>query len=51
LKGLRATCAAKAAVDLRLTNVTKELLVCPPERDKELLEAAKVCVANASRKP
>jgi len=50
-KGLGAACAAKAAIDLRLTDVTEEPLVCPPERDKELPEAAKVCVAKASGKP
>jgi hypothetical protein len=27
-KGLRAACAAKAAVDLSLTEITEELLVC-----------------------
>jgi hypothetical protein len=50
-KGLRATCIAKAVVDLGLTNIREEPFVCPLERDKELLEVAKVIVAKASRKP
>jgi len=50
-KGLGAACAAKAAVDLGLTDITEEALVCPLERDEELLEAAEVVVNEASRKP
>jgi len=30
-KGLGAACAAKAAIYLSLTKITKELLVCPPD--------------------
>lgn len=44
-------CAAKAAIDLRLTDVIEEPLVCPLKRDKELPKATKVCIAKASRKP
>jgi hypothetical protein len=50
-KGLGAACAAKAAVDLSLTEITEEALVCPPERDKELPEAAKVVVHETLGKP
>jgi hypothetical protein len=50
-KGLGAACAAKAAVDLNLTDITEEALVCPLERDEELLEAAKVVVNKAFGKP
>jgi hypothetical protein len=38
-------------VDLGLTNITEEALVCPPDRDEELPEAAKIVVNEASRKP
>jgi hypothetical protein len=48
-KGLRAAVAAKAAVDLRLTTVTEEALVCPLDHDKELSEAAEVVVYEAYR--
>jgi hypothetical protein len=50
-KGLRATCAAKAALDLSLTKIANEPLVCPLERDKELLEAVEVIVYKTSNKP
>jgi hypothetical protein len=50
-KGLGATCVAKATMDLGLTNIIEEALVYPLERDEELLEAAKVVVNEASRKP
>jgi MULE transposase domain len=43
-KGLRAACAAKAALDLSLTEIIEEPLVCPPEQDEEILEAAQVVV-------
>jgi MULE transposase domain len=43
-KGLGAACAAKAAVDLGLTKIIDEPLVCPLERDEELPEAASVVV-------
>ena len=43
-KGLGAACAAKAAVDLGLTKITEEPLVCLPDQDKEMLEAAQVIV-------
>jgi hypothetical protein len=46
-KGLGAACAAKAAVDLGLTEIIDEALICPPERDKELPEAAEVIVYKA----
>ena len=49
-KGLGATCVAKATIDLSLTNITEEALVCPLERNKELLEVAKVIINKASRK-
>jgi hypothetical protein len=48
-KGLRAACVAKAAVDLSLTEIINKALVCPLERDKELLEAAEVIVHKAFR--
>ena len=50
-KGLGAAVAAKAAVDLRLTTITEEALVCPPDRDEELPEAANVVVAEDNRSP
>jgi hypothetical protein len=50
-KGLGATCAAKAAIDLGLTEVFNEALVCPNERDEELLEAAEVIVGEAQGAP
>ena len=43
-KGLGAAIAAKAAVDLGLTKITEEPLVCPANRDEEFLEAAEVTV-------
>ena len=43
-KGLGAAVAAKAAVDLEITAVTEEPLICPPDCDEELPEAAKVAV-------
>jgi hypothetical protein len=46
-KGLGATYATKATIDLGLTKILDEALVCPNERDKELLEAAKVIVGEA----
>jgi MULE transposase domain len=39
-KGLGAACAAKAAVDLGLTEITEEPLVCLVDHDKEMLKAA-----------
>jgi hypothetical protein len=50
-KGLGAACAAKAAVDLGLTEITEEPLVCPPDRDEEMPEAAEVVVHEALGKP
>jgi hypothetical protein len=50
-KGLRAACAAKAALDLRLTKITDKPLVCPPNEDKELPKAAKVVVKEAVGMP
>jgi hypothetical protein len=50
-KGLGAAYAAKATVDLGLTNIVNEALVCPNERDEELLEAAKVIVGEAQGAP
>jgi hypothetical protein len=46
-KGLGAACAAKAAVDLGLTVITDEALVCPPERDEEVPKAVEVVVHEA----
>jgi hypothetical protein len=43
-KGLGAACAAKAALDLGLTEITEEALVCPPEEDEEMPNAAQVVV-------
>jgi hypothetical protein len=43
-KGLGAACAAKAAVDLGLTEITEEPLVYPLDQDKEMPEAAQVVV-------
>jgi hypothetical protein len=43
-KGLGAAMAAKVAVDLGLTKITKEPLVCPEDEDKELPKATKVVV-------
>jgi hypothetical protein len=45
-KGLGAVCAAKAAVDLSLTKIVDEALVCPLLRDKELLKAIEVIVGE-----
>jgi len=50
-KGPAAAIAAKAAVDLGLTTVTKEALVCPLDRDEELSEAAKAVIAEAIGNP
>jgi hypothetical protein len=50
-KGLGAACAAKAAVDLSLTEITEEALVCSSEKDEELPEAVEVIVYKALRKP
>ena len=46
-----AACAAKAAVDLGLTEITEEALVCPPEQNKEVPEAIEVVVYKALGKP
>jgi hypothetical protein len=46
-KGLGAACAAKAAVDLSLTEITEEPLVYPLSQDEELPEAAQVIVYKA----
>jgi hypothetical protein len=43
-KSLGAAIAAKAAVDLGLTEITEEPLVCPADQDGEFLEAAEVMV-------
>jgi hypothetical protein len=43
-KGLGAAMAAKAVVDLGLTKITKEPLVCLANQDEELPKAAKVIV-------
>jgi hypothetical protein len=43
-KGLGAACVAKAAVDLGLTEITEEPLVCLVDHDKEMLKAAQVIV-------
>jgi len=45
-KGLGAAVAAKAAVDLGITTVTEEPLICPPDHDEELPEAAKVTISE-----
>jgi hypothetical protein len=50
-KGLGAAVAAKAIVDLRLTAITNEPLVCLLKQDEEILEAAEVVVAEASGRP
>jgi hypothetical protein len=50
-KGLGAAMAAKAALDLGLTNIFKEPLVCLLDRDKELLEAVEVLVAKEVGRP
>jgi hypothetical protein len=46
-KGLGAACVAKVAVDLGLTKITEEPLVCLLDRDEEMLKAAKVVVHKA----
>jgi len=43
-KGLRAIIAAKAAINLSLTEIIKEPLVCLADQDKELPKATKVIV-------
>ena len=43
-KGLGAAMAAKAAVDLGLTDIIEEPLVCPLDQDEEFPEAAEVIV-------
>jgi hypothetical protein len=45
-KGLRAACAAKAALDLRLTKIEEEPLVCLLNEDEELPKATKVVVSK-----
>ena len=50
-KGLGAACVAKAALDLGLTNIKDEPLVCPPERDPEIPEAAEVIIYKDSGRP
>jgi hypothetical protein len=50
-KGLRAACVAKVAVDLGLTKIIDEPLVCPLERDEELPKAASVVVHKALGMP
>jgi hypothetical protein len=49
-KGLGAACTAKAAVDLSLTEITEEALVCSSEKDKKLSEAVEVIVYKALEK-
>jgi hypothetical protein len=51
LKGLEAACAAKAAVNLGLTETTDKALVYSSEQDKEMSEAIEVVVYKALRKP
>jgi len=46
-KGLGAAYVAKAAINLGLTNIVNEALVCPKERDKELPKVAKVIISKA----
>jgi hypothetical protein len=43
-KGLGAAIATKVVVDLGLTEITKEPLVCPKDKDGELPKAADVVV-------
>jgi MULE transposase-like protein len=43
-KGLGAAMAAKAAVDLGLTEIIDKPLICPADKDEELPEAAEVVV-------
>jgi hypothetical protein len=50
-KGLGAACVAKATIDLGLTNIVNEALVCPEERDEELPEVAEVIVSEAQGAP
>jgi hypothetical protein len=50
-KGLGAAMAAKAAIDLGLTDIFEEPLVCPADRDEELPEAAEVIVAEEVGRP
>jgi hypothetical protein len=50
-KGLGATMAAKATIDLGLTTVTDEALIYLDDRDKEILEAAEVVVAEEAGRP
>jgi hypothetical protein len=48
---LGAACAAKAAVDLGLTEIIDEPLACSLERDRELPEAAEVVVGESQGAP
>jgi hypothetical protein len=50
-KSLGAACAAKAALDLGLTKIKEEPLVCLPNEDEELPKAAKVVVSKAAGMP
>ena len=43
-KGLRAVIAAKAVINLSLTEIIKEPFVCLADQDKELSKATKVIV-------
>jgi hypothetical protein len=43
--------AAKAAVDLGLTTVTDEALICLDDRDEEIPEATEVVVAEEAGRP
>ena len=45
-KGLGAAVATKAAVDHGLVDIMEDTLVCPPHRDQEIPEAAKVLITE-----
>ena len=45
-KGLGAAVAAKAAIDHGLVDIMEDALVCPPHRDQEIPEAAKVLITE-----
>jgi hypothetical protein len=45
-KGFGAAYVVKAALDLRLTNIIDESLVCPLVRDPEIPEAAEVIISE-----
>jgi hypothetical protein len=50
-KGLGATMAAKAAIDLGLTTITKEALTYLDDHNEEIPEATKVVIAKDARCP